>query len=97
MGNKKYISTFDSIDRLLYKITELTTQGYKESNMYAVTNMEDTISMLRGRAGAELRGVDAENWLNRFKLILNGEEPILDAFARMGFSELQSLQFYFIC
>lgn len=94
MGNKKYISTFDSIDALLYKITELTTRGYKESDMYAVTNVADNVSMLRGKADAELRGVSVENGLKRFKPILSGEEPILDAFARMGFSEQLSRVYY---
>lgn len=94
MENKEYIGIFHSIDTLLYKITELKTQGYKESDMYAVTNKEDTVSMLRGRADAELHGVAAENGLNQFNLFLSGEEPILDAFARMGISEQRSRVYY---
>ncbi len=38
MGYKKYIGTFHSIDTLIYKITELTAQGYKDNDMYAVTS-----------------------------------------------------------
>ncbi len=94
MGNKKYISTFDSIDAFLYKITELTTQGYRESEKVVVTNESDNVSMLRGQVDVEFRGVSTENWLNQFKLFLSGEEPILDAFARMGFSEQLSRVYY---
>lgn len=94
MDNKKYVGTFHSIDTILYKITELKAQGYDESNMYAVTNEEDNISMLRGQSDIELLGSGDENWLNRFKLFLTGEEPILDAFLRMGFSEQQSRNYY---
>lgn len=94
MENKKYIGTFHSIDTVLYKITELKVQGYDESDMYVVTNEEDNISMLRGQTDAELLGTADDNWLDRFKLFLGGEEPILNAFSRMGFSEQQSRDYY---
>jgi len=94
MENKKYIGTFHSVDTVLYKITELKAQGYDESEMYAVTNEEDTISMLQGQTDAELLSTTDESWLDRFKLFLSGEEPILDAFSRMGFSEQQSMGYY---
>ncbi|HJF33991.1 MAG TPA: general stress protein [Sporosarcina psychrophila] len=94
MENKEYIGTFHSIDTILYKITELKAQGYEESDMYAVTKAEDNISMLRGQTDAELLGASDENWLDRFKLFLSGEEPILNAFSRMGFSEQQSRGYY---
>ena len=94
MENKKHIGTFHSIEALLYKITELTTRGYKDSDMYAVTNVEDNVSMFRGQAEMEPSGVAADNWLNRFKLFLSGDEVILDTFVRMGFSEQQSRVFY---
>ena len=72
----------------------MKAQGYDESDMYAVTNEEDNISMLRGQTDAELLGTADENWLDRFKLFLGGEEPILNAFSRMGFSEQQSRDYY---
>jgi hypothetical protein len=92
--NKKHIGTFHSIDTLLYKITELTAQGYKDNDMYAITNIEDNVSLLRGQADAEFRGVATENWLNRFKLLLSGEKTVLDALVGMGFSKQQSQVYY---
>jgi Heat induced stress protein YflT len=92
--NKKHMGTFHSIEALLYKITELTTQGYKDSDMFAVTKVEDNVSMFRGQGEMEPSGVAADNWLNRFKLFLSGDEVILDTFDRMGFSEQQSRVFY---
>ena len=94
MEKKKFIGTFHSIDTVLYKITEMTAQGYVESEIYAVTKAEDTISMLKGQTEAELLGVANGNWLSRFKLFLSGEEPILKAFESMGFSEQQSRDYY---
>jgi len=94
MEKKKFIGTFHSIDTVLYKITEMTAQGYVESDMYVVTNAEDTISMLRGQTEAELLDVTNGNWLSRFKLFLSGEEPILKDFKSMGFSEEQSRDYY---
>ena len=94
MDNKKYVGTFHSIDTVIYKIIEMKARGIDEGNMYAVTIEEDNISMLRGRSDIELLGIADENWLNRFTLFLKGEEPILDAFSRMGFSEQQSRQYY---
>ena len=94
MDNKKYVGTFHSIDTVLYKIIEMKARGINESNMYAVTIEEDNISMLRGRSDIELLGIADENWLDRFRLFLKGEEPILDAFSRMGFSEQESKQYY---
>src|SRR5690349_6108433 len=88
------MGTFHSIEALLYKITELTTRGYKNSDMYAVTKVEDNVSMFRGQAEIEPSGVAADNWLNRFKLFLSGDEVILDTFVRMGFTEQQSRVFY---
>jgi len=41
VGNKKHIGILHSIDTLIYKITELTAQGYKDNDMYAVTNNVD--------------------------------------------------------
>ena len=76
MDNKKYVGTFHSIDSVLYKITELKARGYDEGNMYSVTIEEDNISMLRGYSNIELLSSADENWLNRFKLFLKGEEPI---------------------
>ncbi len=94
MENKKYIGTFHTIDTLLYKIPELMAQGYKDTDIYAVTKTEDNVSLLRGQADAEYRGVSAENWLNRFKLLLSGEKTVLDALVGMGFSEQQSQVYY---
>lgn len=94
MDNKKYVGTFHSIDTVLYKIIEMKARGIDEGNMYAVTIEEDNISMLRGRSDIELLGIADENWLNRFTLFLKGEEPIFDAFSRMGFSKQQSRHYF---
>ena len=94
MEKKKFIGTFHSEETVLFKITEMKSQGYVESEMYAVTNAEDSISMLRGQTKAELLGPANGNWLNRFKLFLSDEEPILTAFKNMGFSEQQAMDYY---
>lgn len=94
MENMKYIGMSQSIDTASQKIKELKAQGYNESNIYAITNTEENISMLRGKMDVEHHGAAYDNWLNSFTVFLNGEEPILDALSQMGFSEQQSRNYY---
>ena len=73
MSNWKHAGTFHSVDTVLYKITELKAQGYKENQINGVSGIEDNLTMLYGKTRIELQGG-------------NGEDHVLDVFARMGFS-----------
>ena len=81
MSNWKHAGTFHSVDTVLYKITELKAQGYKENQINGVSGIEDNLTMLHGKTRIELQGG-------------NGEDHILDVFARMGFSG-QTAKAYF--
>ncbi|WP_052455667.1 YsnF/AvaK domain-containing protein [Bhargavaea cecembensis] len=95
MDNKKYIGTFRSEQEVMNRIEELKAQGYKEEDLYVVTNDADKISMLRGRTDVELQGVNEhQNWLDKFMDFLGGEEPVHKAFTDMGFTDEESNRYY---
>jgi len=81
MSNWKHAGTFHSVDTVLYNITELKAQGYKENQINGVSGIEDNLTMLHRETRIELQGG-------------NGEDHVLDVFARMGFSE-QTAKAYF--
>jgi len=94
MGKKKYVGTYHSIDNVLYKVTELTAQGYSESDVFAVSREQDNLSILRGQTEIDLIGGHGSTWLDRFKVYVSGDEPVLDALIRMGFSEKESKMYF---
>ena len=87
MKQKEFVGTYYSIDTVFHKIVELTSQGYAESDIYAITQEQDNISMLQGKTDIDLSGGDEDNWMDRFKVFLSGEEPLFHELKKMGFSE----------
>ena len=81
MSNWKHAGTFHSVDTVLYKITELKAQGYKENQINGVSGIEDTLTMLHGKTRIELQGG-------------NGEDHVLGVFARMGFSGQAAKEYF---
>ncbi|SIT76137.1 YsnF/AvaK domain-containing protein [Edaphobacillus lindanitolerans] len=95
MDNKKYIGTFSTEAEVLSRIDELKAQGYKEDDLYVVTNNADKVSMLRGRTDVELQGVhENQGWLDKFMNFLGGEEPVNKAFTDMGFTDEEAARYY---
>lgn len=93
MADKKFIGTFHSEHEVLDKIETLKEQGFREDDIYVVTNDTDSLSMVQGRTDVELRSSEG-NWLDKFKAFLTGDEPVMAAFTNMGFSEDESAHFY---
>ena len=87
MRQKKFVGTYQSIDSVFHKVVELTSQGYVESDIYAITQEQDNISMLQGKTDIDLSSGDKDNWMDRFKVFLSGEEPLFHELKKMGFSE----------
>lgn len=87
MRQKKFVGTYHSIDTVFHKVVELTSQGYAESDIYAITQEQDNISMLQGKTEIDLSGGDEANWMDRFKVFMSGEEPLFHELKKMGFSE----------
>lgn len=94
MKQKEFVGTYYSIDTVFHKIIELTSKGYAECDIYAITQEQDNISMLQGRTNIELSSGTESNWIDRFKVFMSGEEPVFHAFTQMGFSEEEARKYY---
>jgi len=92
MEDKLYIGSFRNEQKTLEAIRELKTEGYDGSDIYVVANDEDHISMIRGRTEAVYETAD-ESWFEKFKDFLKGEEPIREAFEKMGFDREKSADY----
>jgi|GEM_PF-5680136 len=92
--DKKYVGTYYSEQQLLDEIHRQKINGHQESDMYIVTERTDDINMIRGRTDAEVETAGDENWLQKVKHFIKGEEPIHGAFEKMGFSKEQANGYY---
>ncbi|WLV24976.1 general stress protein [Aciduricibacillus chroicocephali] len=92
--DKKYMGTFYSQRELLEAMDALKKQGHTEKDMYVVTNDEQDIRMIRGRTDAEVESAGDENWLEKVKHFIMGEEPVTGAFEKMGYSQEQANRYY---
>lgn len=94
MNDKKYLGTFYSESQLFDEINRQKRKGYQESDLYIVANNKDDIRMIRGRTDAEVKMANDENWLEKVKHFVMGEEPVLGTFEKMGYSKEQAHRFY---
>ena len=89
---KRYVGTLFSIDSALYKITELTSLGYREEQITAVTHTDDDMAQLRKQTAVPVEGRETENLLTRFtELFVNNEQK---TFEDMGFSKTEAGNIY---
>lgn len=93
MAEKKFVGTFQNETEVLNKIDELKTQGYADNDIYIVTNVTDTLSIVHGETDVYLRTPEG-NWLDKFMAFLSGDEPVKGAFTNMGLSEEESNRYF---
>lgn len=93
MADKKFIGTFPTETEVLKKIDELKTLGYKDDDIYVVTNDEDSLSIVRGQTNVSLQEAEG-NWWDRFVAFLSGDEPVKAAFTHMGFTDEEATRYY---
>src|SRR5699024_6348224 len=67
--------------------------GYKEEDMYVITQEEDNVSMLKGYTDVIIKEED-HSIFERFKSFLQGEESIYDAFRRLGLEKDEKKYYY---
>lgn len=92
---KRYVGTLHKIDAALYKITELTSQGYSEEQIYAVANTDDDLAQLRRQTFVALDGREEDSFLDRFKGMFIDEKPKQEeVFEEMGFSKRDAENIY---
>lgn len=83
--DKKVIGVFHSEEEAIRKIDELEAQGVDASDIYAVAQEENDISMVRGQTNVDVRSAGG-NWFDRFVGFITGEEPVREAMRNMGLS-----------
>lgn len=89
----KNIELYDQEIEVLNRIEELKQAGYEETDMYIITDEEESVSMLRGMTGVIIKEDDDSIW-DRFKSFLSAEDSVIDAFNRMDISE-NDREFYY--
>lgn len=93
-ADKKFIGTFYSQRELLEKMDSLKTQGHSESDMYIVTNDTEDVRLIRGRTDADVETSKDENWIEKVKNFIMGEDPITGVFEQFGYSKEQAGRYY---
>ncbi|MFS0644658.1 YsnF/AvaK domain-containing protein [Siminovitchia sp. 179-K 8D1 HS] len=91
--DKKVVGVFHSEEEAIRKIDELEAQGYDASDIYAVAQDENDISMVRGQTNVDVRSAGG-NWFDRFVGFLTGEEPVREAMRNMGLSGSDMDRYY---
>lgn len=97
MMKNQRIEEFNTEAEVLKRIEELKREGVRESDIYVINNQADTLSMVRGRTNVNTDYVEHKgnsSWMDRFMGFISGEEPVRDAFTRMGYSQEESDRYY---
>ena len=94
MADKHYEGTFHSVDNVLYKVTELEAQGYKKSQMSAVSNLRDEMKMLEGDTEIKLIGIQDGSLWDHTRRLFSSKDEMLTIFIKMGFSKQEAKVFY---
>ncbi|HLR21666.1 MAG TPA: general stress protein [Tissierellaceae bacterium] len=92
MLNKKF-EVLNNDMEVIHRINELKDLGYKEEDMYVITQEEDNVSMLKGYTDVIIKEED-HSIFERFKSFLQGEESIYDAFRRLGLEKDEKKYYY---
>lgn len=90
--NNKYkiqnIELFDRETEVVNRVNVLNQQGYREEDMYIITDDDNEVSVLMGLTDIVIKEEDASIW-DRFRSFLKGEDTITDAFNRLELDEEQ--------
>jgi len=90
MSHRKFIGIFHSIDTVLYKLTEMKANGYKEGSIHVFSREQDNISMLDGQTKMNLNSSYGEDWKKGLNAFLGIQEAVDNAFNSMGYSDQES-------
>ncbi|KKB37136.1 YsnF/AvaK domain-containing protein [Bacillus thermotolerans] len=94
-NNKKFIGVFNNQNEAIRKIEELKTEGYTDSDIYAVTRDEDSVSLLRGRTDVEVDAASNNgSWMDKFMAFLSGEDEVRGGLRNMGLNDEEANRYY---
>lgn len=91
----RYVGTLFSVDSALYKITELTSLGYREEQITAIAHTEDDMAQLRKQTAVPVEGREDENLLRRFTgMFMDRQQKKEKTFEELGFSKTEAENIY---
>ncbi|MBU9673296.1 DUF2382 domain-containing protein [Planococcus sp. CP5-4] len=89
----KLIGTFDVQAEVIHEIGELKAQGYKEEDIYVVALNGQQLQMVQGQTDVHLN-TDENDFMDKFKSFISGEDPTKDALKQMGLSDSEADEYY---
>ncbi len=87
------IEIYDEETKVIKRIEELKERGFKETDMYIMTDDDNDVAILRGMTGVIIKEDDDSLW-DRFKSFLSRKDSVIDAFNRMKIDE-EDRDFYY--
>lgn len=80
------IELFDREIEVVNRVNILTQQGYREEDMYIITDDDNEVSILRGLTDIVIKEEEDSIW-DRFKSFFKGEDTITEAFKRLDIDD----------
>lgn len=80
------IEVFEREVEVINRVNTLNQQGYKDEDMYIITDDDKDVSILRGLTDIVIKEEDSSIW-DRFKSFFKGDDTMTDAFNRLGLDE----------
>jgi len=92
MEKRELYGIYDTEAQLEAEMDRLRLQGYKEEDMFIVSNKDDQYTLHRGyTATSEMEGA---SWWDKFKAFLTGEDIVNDNFRRLGIDDDERERYY---
>ncbi|QCR33906.1 general stress protein [Lysinibacillus sp. SGAir0095] len=93
MEKRELYGIYDTEAQLEAEMDRLRLQGYKEEDMFIVSNRDDQYTLHRGYAGSA-EEMDGASWWDKFKAFLTGEDLVKDNFRRLGIDDAERELYY---
>lgn len=77
------IEIFEREVEVINRVSILNKEGYKDEDMYIITDDDNDVSILRGLTDIVIKEEESSIW-DRFKSFFKGEDSIAEAFDRLG-------------
>jgi len=93
MEKRELYGIYDTEAQLEAEMDRLRLQGYKEEDMFIVSNRDDQYTLHRGYSSTSEER-DEASWWDKFKAFLAGEDLVNDNFRRLGIDDAEKVRYY---
>ncbi|MDN4494916.1 YsnF/AvaK domain-containing protein [Ureibacillus aquaedulcis] len=93
MEKRELYGIYDTEAQLEAEMDRLRLQGYKEEDMFIVSNRDDQYTLHRGYAGTS-DDMEGASWWDKFKAFMTGEDLVNDNFRRLGIDDAERDRYY---